>query len=95
VTQALPKQWTEALSLSRRGAPEFYQAGSDIEPGPHAEIIRFALRDLGLAAVFCIEGVPTIGFLNKPAVSNDEIDRVHRILWNPARLFARAKAVST
>ena len=82
MTQALPKQWTEALSLSRRGAPEFYQAGSDIEPGPHAEIIRFALRELGLAAVFCIEGVPTIGFLNEPAVSNDEIDRVHRILWN-------------
>ena len=51
-------------------------------PGPHAEAIRFALIDLGLSAVFCIEGVPTIGFLNQPDVSLTRIDELHRILWN-------------
>jgi hypothetical protein len=70
------------LALSRRVAPEFYEAGTDIAPGPHTEAIRFALSDLGLAGVFCIEGVPTIGFLNEPDVPLDRIDELHRILWN-------------
>lgn len=74
--------WKEALALSRRRAPEFYEAGAGIAPGPHAEAIRFALNDLGLAGVFCIEGVPTIGFLNEPAAALDRIDELHRILWN-------------
>lgn len=72
----------DALSLGRRKAPEFYSAGDAIELGPHAESIRFALEELGLTAVFCIEGVPTIGFLNEPNVTLDRIDAVHRILWN-------------
>jgi hypothetical protein len=54
----------------------------EVEAGPHAEAIRFVLRDLGLAAVFCIEGVPTIGFLCEPDASLDRIDQLHRILWN-------------
>lgn len=82
MTQVLPSKWTEALSLGRRKAPEFYNHGTDIKPGPHTEPIRFALNDLGLAAVFCIEGVPTIGFLNEPNTTLDRIDMVHRILWN-------------
>lgn len=82
MTQALPSKWMEALSLSRRRAPEFYQSAATVEPGPHAEAIRFALTDLQLAGVYCIEGVPTIGFLNEPAVTADRIDTVHRILWN-------------
>jgi hypothetical protein len=72
----------EALSLGRRTAPELYSAGGVIAPGPHAEPIRFALNDLGLAAVFCIEGVPTIGFLSDPSVTLDRVDAIHRILWN-------------
>jgi hypothetical protein len=72
----------EALSLSRRRTPEFYQVGDAVESGPHAEAARFALTDLGLAAVFCIEGVPTIGFLNEPNATIERIDTVHRILWN-------------
>jgi len=75
-------KWTEALSLSRRRPPEFYQAGATIEPGPHAAAIRFALTDLGLAAVFCIEDTPTIGFLNEPNATADRVDTVHRTLWN-------------
>ena len=78
----LSLQWKEALSLSRRQAPEFYQPGDSILPGPHAEAIRFALSDLGLAAVFCIEGVPTIAFLSDGDVSPAHIDHIHRVLWN-------------
>lgn len=82
MSQGLAPQWTEVLSLSRRKAPELYQTVAEIEPGPHAEAIRFALAELSLAAVFCIEGVPTIGFLNDPNVTPEQLDTVHRVLWN-------------
>lgn len=78
----LPSKWIKALSLSRRRAPELYQSVADVEPGPYSDAIAFALTDLGMAAVFCIEGVPTIGFLHEPDVSVERIDKVHRILWN-------------
>ena len=78
----LSLQWKEALALSRRLAPEFYEPGADIAPGSHAEAIRFALSDLGLAGVFCIEGVPTIAFLREEAPAPERLDHVHRILWN-------------
>jgi hypothetical protein len=82
VSSILSPQWKEALALSRRGAPEFYESGADIPSGPHAEAIHYALSDLGLAGVFCIEGVPTIGFLNEPNAPLNRIDELHRILWN-------------
>ena len=44
----LDHRWKEALSLRRRQAPEFYEANTAIEPGPHADAIRFALSDLDL-----------------------------------------------
>ncbi len=82
MTIGLSPQWKEALSLTRRQLPELYETGSVVPPGPHADAIRFALSDLKLAAVFCIEGVPTIAFLNEPDVGLDRIDHVHRVLWN-------------
>jgi N-6 DNA Methylase len=82
VSTGLSPKWTEALSLTRRQSPEFFQPGDTILPGPHTEVIRLALADLGLAAVFCIEGVPTIAFLSGTNVSSDRIDTVHRVLWN-------------
>ena len=82
MSSGLSLQWKEALALSRRQAPEFYEPGADIAPGPHAEAIRFALSDLGLAGVFCIEGVPTIAFLHEEGQVPERIDRAHRILWN-------------
>jgi len=82
VSLGLSLQWKEALSLSRRQAPELYQAGDAIEPGPHSEAVRFALSELNLTAVFCIEGVPTIAFLSESEIAQAQIDHVHRVLWN-------------
>ncbi len=70
------------MALSRRQAPEFYEPGADIAPGPHTEAIRFALSSLGLAGVFCIEGVPMIAFLREETPAPERVDRVHRVLWN-------------
>lgn len=78
----LSSKWLEALSLSRRSAPELYRSATEVEPGPYSDAIAFALADLGMSAVFCIEGVPTIAFLNEPDVPIERIDNVHRILWN-------------
>lgn len=80
MADSFASHWRDALALDRRTAPEFYTSPSNVEPGPHADAIRFALSDLGLAAVFCIEGVPTVGFLNEPDVSLARIDELHRIL---------------
>jgi hypothetical protein len=82
MVNSFASHWREALALDRRIAPDFYLSASDVEPGPHADAIRFALSDLGLAAVFCIEGVPTVGFVNEPDVSIARVDELHRILWN-------------
>jgi hypothetical protein len=81
-SSGLSLQWKEALALSRRHAPEFYEDGTEIAAGPHADAVRFALTELRLAAVFCVEGVPTIGFLNEPEAPLERIDELHRILWN-------------
>ena len=82
MSPGLSLQWKEALALSRRQAPEFYEPGADIAPGPHTEAVRFALSELGLSGVFCIQGVPTIGFLREDVPAPERLDRVHRILWN-------------
>lgn len=82
MADSFASHWREALALDRRTAPEFYTSPSDVEPGPHADAVRFALSDLGLAAVFCIEGVPAVGFLDEPDVSLARIDELHRVLWN-------------
>lgn len=82
VNTVIDSLWSKALALDRRRAPEFYSAGSKVVSGAHAEAIRFALDELGLSAVSCINGVPTIGFLSDPLVSIEHIDELHRILWN-------------
>lgn len=82
MSAAIDSRWSTALALDRRQAPEFYAAGSTVTTGAHAEAIRFALDELGLSAVSCINGVPTICFLCDPLVSIEHIDELHRILWN-------------
>lgn len=82
MSAVIDSRWSKALTLDRRRAPEFYAAGSKVAAGAHAEAIRFALDELGLSAVNCINGVPMIGFLSDPLVSIERIDELHRILWN-------------
>lgn len=82
MSAVIDSRWSKALALDRRRPPEFYAAGSKVADGAHAEAIRFALDELGLSAVSCINGVPTVGFLNDPLVSIERIDELHRILWN-------------
>lgn len=82
MADGLPAAWTSALALNGRAAAELYVSPHHVGDGAHAEAIRFVLADLGLAAVFCIESVPTIGFVDQPDISLARIDELHRILWN-------------
>lgn len=82
MSAAIESRWVSALALDRRRAPEFYTAGSSVAAGAYADAIRYALGELGLSAVSCINGVPTIGFLSDPNVSVERVNELHRILWN-------------
>lgn len=82
MSAVIDSRWSAALSLDRRRPPEFYVSGSQVAAGAHSEAIRFAIDELGLSAVSCIDGVPTIAFLSDPLVSIERIDELHRILWN-------------
>lgn len=82
MSAVIDSRWVSALALDRRRAPEFYVAGNTVAEGAHADAIRFALGELGLSAVSCLNGVPTIGFLSDPTVSVERVDELHRILWN-------------
>lgn len=82
MSAVINSRWSDALALDRRRAPEFYETGTNVAASAHAEAIRFALDELGLSAVSCINGVPTIGFLSDSHVSIERIDELHRILWN-------------
>src|SRR3546814_15336003 len=77
MSEVIDPRWSEALALDRRRAPEFYAAGNEVPAAStHAEAIRFALDELGLSAVSCINGVPTIGFLRDTHVSVERIDEL-------------------
>jgi hypothetical protein len=78
----IDSRWSAALSLDRRRPPELYVSGCEIVSGAHSEAIRFAINELGLSAVSCIDGVPTIAFLSDSLVTIKRIDDLHRILWN-------------
>lgn len=82
MSRALPKQWQQALALTGRLAPDLYIQGDSIADVPHAAVIRTALNKLGLAAVHCIQGMPTIGFLVLNENDTSRVDRVHSSLWN-------------
>lgn len=82
MTDNLPQEWLDGLGLARRRRPELFLRGEDVADSPHAGALRIAFEDMDLAAVFCIEGVPTVGFLVSGEISQSTIDEVHWRLWN-------------
>lgn len=82
----LPPGWKDALALNRRRSPELYQHGDDPGDGAHAQEIRIMLEELALSAVFCVDRVPTIGFLVDAELSPPDLDLLHYRLWNQGLL---------
>ncbi|MCU7940860.1 MAG: SAM-dependent methyltransferase [gamma proteobacterium symbiont of Bathyaustriella thionipta] len=74
--------WLHSLRLENRKSPEFIQPEDNLVGIPHGAIMRQSLDELGLAAIHCISGVPSIAFLVQDSFNQDEVDRVHKALWN-------------
>ena len=78
----LAPDWKECLGLDARHAPELYQDATEVDDVPHARPIRTALHDLGAAAVFCVQHLPTAVFFATESMDPTAIARLHSDLWN-------------
>ena len=78
----LAPDWQKCLGLDARRAPELYRDPAEVGDVPHAKPIRTALHDLGAAAVFCVEHLPTAVFFAAENMAPADTARIHSNLWN-------------
>ncbi len=78
----LNDQWKQRLDLSNRGIPDFYETSDSVMDSPHAGAIRIALDELGVSAIFCVQGVPTIAILSVDEYERTSVIDLHAALWN-------------
>ena len=81
-SKPLGPEWKERLDLSLRKVPELYERVEDVGDTPHAGAIRTTLDELGISAVFCVQGVPTIAILSVDDYDRAAIVDLHAKLWN-------------
>ena len=74
--------WKDRLGLTHRRAPELYESSKTVVDVPHAPAIRAALDDMGLTAIFCVQGVPTVAILAADTYDRDTVVNLHGALWN-------------
>ncbi|NKC16449.1 MAG: N-6 DNA methylase [Gammaproteobacteria bacterium] len=75
-------QWLDTLRLGQRTPPEFIQPSDNLSAIPHGTLIRQSFDELGLAAIHCVSNVPTIAFLVQENFNQNEINQIHKALWN-------------
>ena len=75
-------KWKDRLGLSTRSAPDLYEDEGAVGNTPYAGVIRTALQDLKMSAVFCVQNVPTIMIRSVEEYRQDEIVNLHTALWN-------------
>lgn len=81
-TLPLPTEWKERLGVAERRSPEFYDRAAAVLDTPHALAIRTAFDEVGLSGIFCVQGVPTIAFLNVAQFDPAAVVNIHGALWN-------------
>jgi len=79
---ALSSAWKERLGLASRTSPELYESADEVRDVPHAPAIRAALDEIGLSAVFCVQGVPTVAILATEQYDRAATVDVYGALWN-------------
>jgi hypothetical protein len=86
VTDAQPlplgQEWKGRLGLANRRSPELYESPEAVTDTPHALAIRAALDELGLSAVFCVQGTPTVAILSVQQYDRSRVIDLHGALWN-------------
>lgn len=75
-------EWLEALDLQRRNSPELYLPKDSAVGSPHAGAIRDSFEKIGLSALFCVQGVPTIAYLVQETYDQAAVIEAHANLWN-------------
>ncbi len=78
----LAQEWKDQLGLANRHSPELYETSASATDVPHALAIRTAFEELGLSAMFCVQGVPTIAILSVEQYDNVRIIDIQGALWN-------------
>lgn len=82
VRLTLSPEWKGRLGLTYRRSPELYETSESAVGVPHAPAIRAALDDMGLSAVFCVQGVPTVGILVADTYDRAAVVDLQAELWN-------------
>ena len=72
----------ESLGLADRRVPEFYEDAESVIGVPHATAIRTALDKFELSAVYCVQGLPTVGILAVDQYDRDAVVELRAKLWN-------------
>lgn len=78
----LGSEWKERLGLTHRRSPELYESAEAVRDVPHAPAIRAALNEMGLSAIFCVQGVPTVAILAVEQYDRSSVIDLHGALWN-------------
>ena len=78
----LDQQWKAALDLQHRRPPDLFEDADDVKDTLYAPAVRIGLSEIGLAAVFCVSGVPTVAIRRSERYAVDEVQRIHGALWN-------------
>ncbi len=79
---ALAPEWKDRLGLAHRHAPELYESADAVSDVPHAPAIRAALSEMGVSAIFCVQGVPTVAILEADHYDRAAVIDLHGALWN-------------
>jgi hypothetical protein len=79
---AMAPEWKDRLGLTHRRSPELYESAAAVVDVPHASAIRASLDEVGLSAVFCVQGVPTVAILATDRYERAAVVDLHAALWN-------------
>src|SRR5688572_25093587 len=82
LSHPLEKAWKDRLGLAHRQTPELYESADAVSDVPHAAAIRAALEEMGLSAIFCVQGVPTVAILATDHYDRAAVVDLHGALWN-------------
>ena len=82
LASTLASEWKDRLGLTNRRSPELYESAEAVSDVPHAPAIRAALTEMGVSAIFCVQGVPTVAILEADHYDRAAIIDLHGSLWN-------------
>jgi hypothetical protein len=82
LASALAPEWKDRLGLTNRRSPELYESAEAVRDVSHAPAIRAALTEMGVSAIFCVQGVPTVAILEADRYDRAAVIDLHGALWN-------------